>query len=230
MAGIFQISRGDFPLITQKHDRTVASFIVNIMEQIIQFLIEADEQLLLAVNGAHTAMLDSLALLLSDKWIWIPFYIFLALMVERRLGWKRALVFLACVGVIIFITDQTCGELLRHSVRRMRPSNPDNPINTMLHLVNGKRGGSYGFPSCHAANTFALATIISLLFRRMGITLLMFGWCVAVSVSRVYMGVHYPSDLLGGFAVSGFYTFIIHRLTAKAITRQNKELCRYTFG
>lgn len=81
---------------------------------------------------------------------------------------------------------------------RLRPSNPENPLSEMVHIVGGYRGGSYGFPSCHAANSFALASFLTLLFANRKLSLFIFAWAVLNSYSRVYLGVHYPGDLLVG--------------------------------
>lgn len=80
----------------------------------------------------------------------------------------------------------------------LRPSNPENPLSEMVHIVGGYRGGSYGFPSCHAANSFALASFLILLFANRKLSLFIFVWAVLNSYSRVYLGVHYPGDLLVG--------------------------------
>lgn len=80
----------------------------------------------------------------------------------------------------------------------VRPSNPANPLSEMVHIVGGYRGGSYGFPSCHAANSFALASFLILLFANRKLSLFIFAWAVLNSYSRVYLGVHYPGDLLVG--------------------------------
>lgn len=88
--------------------------------------------------------------------------------------------------------------LIRPEVCRLRPSNPENPLSEMVHIVGGYRGGSYGFPSCHAANSFALASFLTLLFANRKLSLFIFAWAVLNSYSRVYLGVHYPGDLLVG--------------------------------
>lgn len=96
------------------------------------------------------------------------------------------------------IDTQVCATLIRPEVCRLRPSNPANPLSEMVHIVGGYRGGSYGFPSCHAANSFALASFLILLFANRKLSLFIFAWAVLNSYSRVYLGVHYPGDLLVG--------------------------------
>ena len=101
-----------------------------------------------------------------------------------------------CVGD--YDSRPSCATLIRPEVCRLRPSNPENPLSEMVHIVGGYRGGSYGFPSCHAANSFALASFLTLLFANRKLSLFIFAWAVLNSYSRVYLGVHYPGDLLVG--------------------------------
>lgn len=94
-------------------------------------------------------------------------------------------------------------SLIRPEVARLRPSNLENPLSEMVHIVNGYRGGSYGFPSCHAANTFGLAFFVVYLFRSRLLSTFILVWALVTCYSRAYLGVHYPGDLLAG-AVLGF--------------------------
>lgn len=174
---------------------------MNMLISIMPFLQEADEELLLVINCLHTQLLDQIMWILSDKLVWIPFYILLAILMYRRIGARRTLIALLCIALTITAADQLCASLIRPMVARLRPTNPENPISGLVHVVNGYRGGSYGFPSCHAANTFALAMFLSLVFRRRMATAGMFMWAAIVSYSRIYLGVHYPSDVLAGLIV-----------------------------
>lgn len=103
-----------------------------------------------------------------------------------------------CVGDYDSRPSVCCATLIRPEVCRLRPSNPSNPLSEMVHIVGGYRGGSYGFPSCHAANSFALASFLTLLFANRKLSLFIFAWAVLNSYSRLYLGVHYPGDLLVG--------------------------------
>lgn len=182
-----------------------------------------DEARLLFLNGFHTEFLDSMMWIISGKLTWIPFYIILTYFVMRRTNWKSGVKCLLFIALLITLADQTCASLLRPLATRLRPSSLENPISGLVHIVNGYRGGRYGFPSCHAANTFALAIFLSLYFRRRWTTALMMGWAAVVSYSRIYLGVHYPGDLLVGGAVGGCYALMLYGIFCMRMT----DLRRY---
>lgn len=145
---------------------------------------------------------------LSDKLIWIPLYILFAYFVFRRLGWKNGLVCMVFIALMVTIVDQTCGSIIRHAVERLRPSSPDNPISALIHTVNGYHGGRYSFPS----NTLALALFLSKLFANRRATIALFAWSAAVYYSRIYLGVHYHGDVIGGFIVGAIVTLLCFKL------------------
>lgn len=135
-------------------------------------------------------------------------------MVIYRLGVKKGLLCLLAIGIMIYATDQICSSVIRPMICRIRPSSPDNPISYFLHFVNEYRGNKYGFPSSHAANTFALATFLSLLFKNRRLMIGLTIWAALVSYSRIYLGVHYPTDILVGALIgSGLALLIYHIFT-----------------
>lgn len=164
----------------------------------IDWLNTIDTQVFLALNGLHAPYFDAFMKLFTGKWIWVPMYAAVLFAVVRNYRWRQTLAVLVCVALAITIADQVCATLIRPEVCRLRPSNPENPLSEMVHIVGGYRGGSYGFPSCHAANSFALASFLTLLFANRKLSLFIFAWAVLNSYSRVYLGVHYPGDLLVG--------------------------------
>lgn len=121
-----------------------------------------DQNILLFFNGYHTPWLDSLMMTITNKWTWVPFYLLLVILLFIKCGWKRTLIYLIGIAVMITLCDQMCGSWIRNAVERLRPCAIENPFSAFVHTVNDYRPGSYSFPSCHAANAFALATFMSL--------------------------------------------------------------------
>lgn len=195
----------------------------------IETLTSLDEQILLFFNNNHTPFLDETMSLITGKWIWIPFYLVLIDMLFRRLGPKYAALTLLSVVVAIVLTDQICASVIRPMVGRLRPCNPDNPIFQYITIVKGISPGGYSWPSCHGANTFALATLLSCVMRSRKFTCFIFFWAITVSVSRLYLGVHYPTDILCGAAfgsVIGYLSLVMVSRIYTAIPRVYMTLRR----
>ncbi len=183
-----------------------------------ELLTQIDEAVLLFVNGNHSSFFDTVMWWISNRWFWIPFYCFLATMLYRTKGWRYTLMALLTIGLLITLADQTCATFIRPSVARLRPSNLDNPLSAMIHIVNDYRGGGYGFPSCHAANCTALAVFLSMQFNSRKWTILLSTWAIIVCYSRMYLGVHYPTDLLAGATIGGLYAALLAYAMRFAIT------------
>ncbi len=180
----------------------------------IEFLSQIDTQVFLFLNSFHTPALDQFMMLLSHRFVWVPMYVMIFAMVVHRYGFVGGIIVALGVALTVTLADQTCATLIRPYVHRLRPSNPDNPISQFVHIVWGYRGGSYGFPSCHAANTFAVATYLSYVFRRRRLAVYsLFAWALFNCYSRVYLGVHYPGDLIVGALIGALMGYISYRIT-----------------
>lgn len=193
----------------------------NFFKEFILWLSDIDARLLLIVNGAHSPFFDSVMWCISGRWIWVPFYAVLAYLLFRRMSWKRASICLVTIGLIILAADQTCATLIRPEIGRLRPANLNNPLSSFVHVVNDYRGGRYGFPSCHAANTFALAVFMSLVIRHKWFTVMMFSWAFVVSYSRMYLGVHYFGDLFCGATIGSLFAVLFYYLQNYLFKRLN---------
>lgn len=163
----------------------------------LEYLKQLDIKMLLAVNGIHTPFLDTCMLFITHRYSWIPLYVliilFLYLKKKREFIW--ALFFLV---IAVVCSDLFASAFMKPMFQRLRPCHDDS-VNTLLYMLKDTCGGKYGFVSSHAANTFALATFLFLLFgKEYKWISWMFAWAALVSLSRVYLGVHYPFDITAG--------------------------------
>jgi undecaprenyl-diphosphatase len=175
----------------------------------IETLEHIDQHLLLWLNSQHSVFFDGFMYLVSDKYIWIPFYLVILVFMIRKYRCKSIWIILAVV-VLITLSDQI-SNLLKYGIKRPRPCK-DPEISYLVHIVNQYCSGAYGFVSAHAANSFALATFVAYLSRKKWITTGMFIWASVVSYSRIYLGVHYPGDVICGAIIGAMLAWIIHFL------------------
>lgn len=163
-------------------------------------LIEWDRDLFLFLNGLHSPWLDQPMFILTHTQAWIPLYAVLLYFIVKEHK-KRAWIFLIGITITIVLADQITSSVLKPYFTRFRPSR-DPELQQFVHIVNGYRGGRYGFASSHAANTFGTATFLFLLFRRTKRWMVwIFLWAAFISYTRIYLGVHYPADILVGATI-----------------------------
>lgn len=182
------------------------------MTQVIQELAKIDESFFLFLNGFNHPFWDYFMHLFTGKTIWIPMYVSILYVLIRNYNWKTVLMCLAAIGLTIAFADQMCGSVLRPMVERLRPANLENSFAEMVHVFQGQRGAGYGFPSCHASNSFGLATIVFLIFRKRPLTIFIFCWAAINCYTRIYLGLHYPADLIVGALIGSLGAFIMYRL------------------
>ena len=111
----------------------------------IEWLKDIDTSVFLFLNGIHSEYFDSFMWIATTKWIWIPFYLSLLVIVARIGNWRKVAVVLCYLGLAVALADQLGATVIRPLVERLRPSNLDNPISSLVHIVNDYRGGAYGF-------------------------------------------------------------------------------------
>lgn len=197
------------------------------MNTIYNSILTIDEQLLLFINNLHTSIGDVLMWHFSEKLFWLPLYVILLVILIKSVGLKKSIVVVSLLILLIFITDQIGASVIRPLVCRLRPSSPLNPISELLYFVNDSRGGDFGFPSCHAANTFAVTTFLTCVLKSNWIKYILFSWAFVVSCSRIYLGFHYPTDIIAG-AFLGISLGLIFYFIFKFVL--NLKFFRASFG
>lgn len=191
-------------------------------------LIEMDKKLLLLLNGSDSWLLDSLMITLTNALTWIPFYLALIYMVIRaNQHLKSVLWVLGCAALCLLFAGAFDDIIVKPMVARLRPTH-DPEIGGLIRVVDGYRETLYGFFSAHASNTFSIALFLSLLVRRRLFTIVLFVWSLLNAWTRIYLGVHYPGDVLVGLiwgAVVGYVVYRFYRKMTVPVT-YSPALCR----
>ena len=176
----------------------------------LSYLEEIDRALFLALNGIHNDYGDFIMYWFSEEITWVPFYAILLFGLYKSYGLKNLVPIIIAVAVCITLTDQLSVKAFKEVFERYRPCH-NTEIGQLVHLVKNHCGGQYGFVSSHSANTFGLAAFLSVLFghRKIGIGLML--WAGVVSYSRIYLGVHYLSDIIGGGVLGILIALVVYR-------------------
>jgi len=192
----------------------------------IEKLKDLDADFVLFVNGKHTPFLDSFFYIVSMTWVWIPLYILLLYLVLKNFRSQSWLILL-CIIILITLSDQFASGLVKQWVMRYRPTH-NIILGPQLHLVNDYKGGMYGFISSHASNVFAITTFLTFILKevRLKWLWLLWIWAGLVAFSRVYLGVHYLSDILGGALAGVFFGWLISNLFFLLRNRFSKEIIK----
>ena len=169
----------------------------------IEPIIQMDKQLLLALNGSSSLFVDYMAKTLTTASTWIPLYLSLIyVVIKNNDNFRRILLVIACAGLCVLLAGTVDDLFVKPSVARLRPTH-DFQIGMLVDTVDGYRGGLYGFFSAHAANTFSVALFMSLLMRSGLLSSLLVAWSLTNCWTRLYLGVHYPLDILCGLLWGG---------------------------
>ncbi len=195
--------------------------------EMIQEILQWDTELFLYLNNLGQPWLDKLMVLFSEIWVWIPLYMGVAYLFFKKFGLQDALFFTALCVVGILITDQGSVQLFKEVFKRPRPCQEEELMSQMRFLAS--HCGLYGFISSHAANTFGFAVlaggILKPILPKAKMWLLI--WAAVVSYSRIYLGVHYPLDIICGALFGSLVGMMLLRFVERkrrmASVNQNQQ-------
>jgi len=185
-----------------------------------------DQQLFLFLNSLNSPFWDKVMYVISGKVIWAPLY--LAILVWIGINYKKKFwIILLFIALAVALADQVSVQLFKNVFQRLRPCH-EPLLEGLVHLVDGKCGGLYGFVSSHASNSFNVAVISLLFIKKKWFSVFILFWASVVGYSRIYLGVHYPGDVLGGAllgALIGWVGYELYKKMDVKITEQRKREC-----
>ncbi|NLY25729.1 MAG: phosphatase PAP2 family protein [Bacteroidales bacterium] len=181
------------------------------MNEAVERILPLERDLFFALNGSDSLFLDHVMWTISGRFVWIPLFLFILFLFFYKTPRKEALLVTLFFILLFVLSDQVSSSLFKPLFERFRPTHhPD--FKELVDTVNGYRGGRYGFISGHATNSFGLALFLSLLFRHRRVTLFALLWAALNSYTRIYLGVHFLSDILAGMAVGMLLAFLLYAL------------------
>ena len=186
-------------------------------------IINLDKEVFLFLNGLHSSFFDIVMSLMTETYFWLPLYLFLIFIIIKKYKKDSIWIFVAVI-VTIVLCDRITTGFMKPFFARLRPSH-EPELESLIHLVNNYRGGLYGFASSHAANTFGVAMFLWLTlksnFKWIG---LIFVWAAIMTYTRIYLGVHYPTDIIVGALIGVGCGLIAFKLSSYLINRNKKTI------
>lgn len=174
-------------------------------------LLNIDRYMLLSLNGSDSLFWDGCMLVYTSMAVWAPLALMLLYVLLKNNNIKDFMLLLFFVALVVLLTDQISSGFCKPFFARWRPSN-DPMLMYAVDIVNETRGGKYGFTSSHAANSFGIATFIMLLIRNKALSISLIIWAAMNAFTRIYLGVHYPGDILAGTVIGVVVGWAVYRL------------------
>lgn len=169
-----------------------------------------DQQLFLFLNSMHSPFWDTIMHTFSGKLIWAPLYIAILIYIGVKYK-KKFLLILPFIILAVVLADQVSVQLFKNVFQRLRPCHEPS-LEGMVHLVNGECGGLYGFVSSHASNSFNIALISLMFIKKRWFSVSILCWALIIGYSRIYLGVHYPGDVICGSMVGSLIGWSVYKL------------------
>ncbi|WP_080904269.1 phosphatase PAP2 family protein [Parabacteroides sp. Marseille-P3160] len=188
----------------------------------LEKILPYEENLFFLINGSHSCFFDCAMWLFSGAIVWIPIVIFLIVNLFYKKSWREWLPVLIAITLMFVLCDQFSSAVCKPYFSRFRPTHYPG-IEEHVRTLYGYVGGKYGFISGHATNSFGFATLTALLLRKKLYNYTIFLWALVVSYSRIYLGVHFVSDIVAG-AISGITIgFVVYCLYCLCIINKKKK-------
>lgn len=181
------------------------------MKESVENLLPLERDLFLTLNGSDSVFLDNMMWTISGRFVWIPLLLFILFVFFYKTPRKEAILTTVFFILLFVACDQISSGFFKPFFERFRPTHhPD--FKDVVDIVNGYRGGRFGFISGHATNSFGLAVFLSLIFKNRWLTSLLLFWAVLNSYSRIYLGVHFISDIVAGMLVGILVAFVLYEI------------------
>ncbi|ODT53777.1 MAG: hypothetical protein BGP01_05090 [Paludibacter sp. 47-17] len=187
----------------------------------LETLLELDRSLFLIINGWNSPFFDEIMYFVSKVWIWAPLYLTFIIYAVRR--WKLESIWIIVAMIICVVATDQLTNLTKDLFQRLRPSH-EPALAGLVHHVNGYVGGRFGFVSGHSSNSFGFAMLSSLIIRNRHYTVSVFFWASLVAYSRMYLGVHYPLDIMGGMVLGILVAWVVFMVMESIRKRLMKEI------
>jgi len=175
------------------------------LEQVLEY----ERSMFFMLNGSDSPFVDRFMWLYTGKVVWLPLAAFILFILLYKKDWRESVLILLAITLVVTLCDQFASHLIKPYFERFRPTHHPEFMDD-VKIVFGYRGGRYGFISSHAANAFGFAMFISLLFRYRIFTITVFIWAVLTAYTRIYLGVHFISDIIPGALAGLFFGWLVY--------------------